>query len=554
MSNLHSSSIADTPSLTPAISRDGFSYQDGVFYAEGDSYRYTRADAAELYELLTYEPSPQILDDAGNPTKNQPKRHVDRKAEFYSAQMAHYGLKVLKTREAAKKNLLAAFTSSPDGRGLAIPRTILDLEQTLKREWNDADAARRAESGTLVRTNSKAKGKEKEIQSPNVAVPVAKSNSMTKEEMRAKIYSIPESRARSILVKVLDEEPAAETLLMSELSKQTALKTADTQLKPGVPAPPGPVIPASSSRRTKQTARKTTGAVPFHPYARPVTDEATTEASSPAPKPRTKQTGRRGGGQSVQDRTPEDPFVKLPESESTSKPRTKQTARRGGKTSGPSKAGQTTGTKRAGAVLPISEWAGEYDVECPELAGNWDSAEGTHMFNVYPSSESAHLWASFDFGIVEGVIRSAGKPPTKVKEEVPFIWRGRESGDSEHEMILGDGNEGVLTFLGDGRMKATMKGGCFGEWTVTGSFSSGSSSESLNLAQVKRAVREFKDEFRAYNHHNYEIERKERWGKVTWRSRPRDDAPLDSDTTTGGGGDSDMDMDGGEGGYYAYAY
>ncbi|CAA7258464.1 unnamed protein product [Cyclocybe aegerita] len=543
--------MADTASFTPAISRDGFSYQDGVFYVEGDPYRHPRKDAAELYSLLTYEPPAPLLDEAGNPLKIQPKsRHIDQKAEFYSAQMAHYGLKVLKTREAAKKNLLAAFTSSPDGSGLAIPRAILDLEQAVKREWNEADAARRAGSGTLVQTNSKAKGKQKESQFPNATVPVAKHSSMTKEEMRAKIYSISESRARSILAKILDEEPAAATLLMSELSKQTAIKTTDAQVKPDAS---GSVIPASSSRRTKQTARKTTGAAPFHPYARPVTDEATTEASSLASKPRTKQTARRGGGQPVQ-RIPENPFVNPLEPESSSKPRTKQTTRRGGKTAGPSKAGQTTGAKRAGTALPISEWAGEYDVECPELAGNWDSAEGTHMFNVYPSSTSAHVWASFDFGIVQGVIRSVGKPPTKVKEEVPFVWRGCESGDSEHEMILGDGNEGVLTFLGDGQMKATMKGGCFGEWTVTGSFSSGGSSESLNLAQVKRAVREWKDEFRAYNHHNYEIEGREMWGKSTWGSRRRDDAPLDSDTTTGGGEGSDMDLDGGEGGYYAYAY
>jgi len=125
---------------TPAITRNGFSFQDDKFYVEIDYRTHTRKDAAELYALLTYTPPPPALTKAGKVAKRQPKdTHKDEEAHFYAAQLVHYGLKPLKTREPAKKRLLAAFGGA-DGKTLEVPKAVLELEVAVRKEWKELDA------------------------------------------------------------------------------------------------------------------------------------------------------------------------------------------------------------------------------------------------------------------------------------------------------------------------------------------------------------------------------------------------------------------------------
>jgi hypothetical protein len=129
---------------TPAITRNGFSFQDDKFYVAIDYHTHPRKDAAELYALLTYTPSPPALTKAGKVAKRQSKVTLKDQS---------YGLKPLKTREPAKKRLLAAFGGA-DGKTLEVPKAVLELEVALRKEWKELDA-KMEERRELIRAGEK---------------------------------------------------------------------------------------------------------------------------------------------------------------------------------------------------------------------------------------------------------------------------------------------------------------------------------------------------------------------------------------------------------------
>lgn len=98
---------------------------------------YPRCDSKHLYNLLTFIDHGPLLTKAGKLRKRQPLPHRDKTAEFYEAQLVHYGLERLKTRDVAKKALLVAFKAN--GRKLLVPREIQDLEQELKVRFADSN-------------------------------------------------------------------------------------------------------------------------------------------------------------------------------------------------------------------------------------------------------------------------------------------------------------------------------------------------------------------------------------------------------------------------------
>ena len=114
------------------VSRDGFFHSGDSFYVEIDKHRHGRTDSTALFHLLTYtEPSP-LLTKAGTVAKRQRLPHKDPPGHFYSAQLIHYGLKPMKTKAAAKKQLLASYMASGS---LVVLQSIMKLEETLKKEY-----------------------------------------------------------------------------------------------------------------------------------------------------------------------------------------------------------------------------------------------------------------------------------------------------------------------------------------------------------------------------------------------------------------------------------
>ena len=263
---------------TPAITRDGFSFKDDKFYVAVGYHTHTRKDPVELYALLNYTPPPPALTKAGKVAKRQPKdTHKDEEAHFYAAQLVHYGLKPLKTREPAKKRLLAAFGGA-DGKTLEVPKAILELEVALRKEWKELDAKmeeRResiraeerertakyweaVEKEQTARQAQKEKGKNADV-APQANAPVAKpaggevkkapgtqktatqktaavpmtlddsddepeivsvktNSKMSRTQMLEKITTLTESQAHGLLKKIFENVPAAEKIFQAEFT------------------------------------------------------------------------------------------------------------------------------------------------------------------------------------------------------------------------------------------------------------------------------------------------------------------------------------------------
>ncbi|KAJ7047206.1 hypothetical protein C8F04DRAFT_1227273 [Mycena alexandri] len=122
-------------SYAPPIRRDGFVCIGDDFYVQG-RLNSRRANATDLHTLLTYTAPPPVLTKAGKVAKRQPRPHEDQSEEFYLAQVAHYGLKAVKTKDAAKRALLSAFGSK---KTLAVPDRILKLEKEMREEYTAAN-------------------------------------------------------------------------------------------------------------------------------------------------------------------------------------------------------------------------------------------------------------------------------------------------------------------------------------------------------------------------------------------------------------------------------
>ena len=254
---------------TPAITRNGFSFKDDKFYVKVGYNRHTRKDAAELYALLTYTPPPPALTKAGKVAKRQPKdTHKDEEAHFYEAQLVHYGMKPLKTREPAKKRLLAGF-SGANGKSLEVPKAILDLEVALRKEWKELDARmeerreliRAEESERMAKYYMEKEAQKKAEVAPHANVPAAKStggefrvkkalntkktatqntfdvpmtlddsddepkivavnknSKITKTQILEKITNLTENQAHGLLKKIFQNVPAAEKLFQTEFT------------------------------------------------------------------------------------------------------------------------------------------------------------------------------------------------------------------------------------------------------------------------------------------------------------------------------------------------
>jgi hypothetical protein len=175
--------------------------------------------------------------------------------------------------------------------------------------------------------------------------------------------------------------------------------------------------------------------------------------------------------------------------------------------------------------LSTPDVQGVFEIVAPYLADEWpDSASGDLELKLSPScGNGKHLWGSFNFGIVTGIIRG-GAPPITIGEAVAFMWRGHEQG--EGEMQFGDDNKGTLTFLGDGKLYGTMEGGFMEKYTFTGVRTQGSQTWAAH-------VEEWKEQWRGMNASSYGAASVARWGG--WcDGMDETEQPADSDTTSVG--------------------
>lgn len=87
--------------------------------------------------------------------------------------------------------------------------------------------------------------------------------------------------------------------------------------------------------------------------------------------------------------------------------------------------------------LPDTECKGKFAIAAPYLVEGWpDTASGDLKLTISPSPATGnHLWGSFDFGVIKGVLRGKA-PPTAAGGTVDFVWRGsdavRRRGEQRH--------------------------------------------------------------------------------------------------------------------------
>ncbi|KAI0340987.1 hypothetical protein BDW22DRAFT_373419 [Trametopsis cervina] len=243
---------------------------------------------------------------------------------------------------------------------------------------------------------------------------------------------------------------------------------------------------------------------------------------------RTKSTARRSR-----------PFIRSSDTRQTGY-RTKQTAiKSSGMLAISEKATQgakANGKPNGAAKLEYRDTSGQYDVDCPGLRDNWgEHFMGTYTLKMSPSKGMSRIWATFDFGVVSGIMRCTALP-VAVGESCTFYWRGREEG--EGEMTFSDCNNGTITFCGNGRIEGTIAGDLFKETPFSGTVNSGASRNTI----WARYIPEWKEEYRGINEVAYNAAARSRWGK--WSAgRGHHEAPEASDTSDGeANADSDCEM------------
>jgi hypothetical protein len=223
----------------PPIVRDSFSCSGGDLYVTIEGHRHERTDPESLHRLLTYTQPAPLLTKAGKVAKRQPAPHKDPPGHFYCAQLLHYGLKPMKTREAAKKQLLATFAANGT---LSVPERILKLEETLQKEYRHANeiAKKKYEKDEKIRemeeeTQRKRRKRDYDaimqefIDAGNLQLEDSPSleefesssaeNEISQAQLRDAIATLPEKSLRKILARLVDEIPAVEHAMMKEVGK-----------------------------------------------------------------------------------------------------------------------------------------------------------------------------------------------------------------------------------------------------------------------------------------------------------------------------------------------
>ncbi|KAL1738716.1 hypothetical protein HDZ31DRAFT_69698, partial [Schizophyllum fasciatum] len=396
-------------------SRDDFFHDGSTFYVEIDGkHRHPRCDASSLHGLLTYTPGP-VLTKKGQVAKRQPPPHKDPPAHFYTAQMLHYGLKPLKTRDPAKRKLLAAF----EGRDtLAVPAHILQLEQELATEF-----AVSGENTVSEPTKAKTKSDKRTGRAVAFAGQEPKQRSEAVDEADGQPTVVDVQALRSSLGRLVHRDLVN---ILVHVGKDAAVYRA---IGEQIQRLQDPVTMPAAEPNIKQKTRKT----------------STTTKPKPTAPP------------------PVDPVLVVENEDVSFPPRTKNATKKSGVP--PKPAAPPPKAQANGPFQPI----GVYKISAPYMEEQWPEYTqygATYRLTVRPSSTGAHLWGTFDFGAMTGIIRSIAAAPTAVGLTSKFLWRGAEGG--EGEMQLGDDQKGYIKFLAGGRIQGRIEGSFIDKAEFTG--------------------------------------------------------------------------------------
>lgn len=514
-----------------------FIFKEGVFYATFEGHNHPRKEASELHAHLTYVPPPPAINENGKRTWLQPQEtYVNYPAHFYAAQLVHYGIKPLKTKSAAKKKLLYAF-SGPDGKTLEVPKSILELEKAMRRQSLSNPAPMEVDQKVSVPNIQKQHNKDTpELYKSEPAIASAFKAPRTKQTARKTTRpTVPLSTM--VTSQPSNPEPVMSKPTLTDLAsssnraprtKQTAIKTNWPGTIPGTimfdlsPAAYTNTVASTSTRgrRTKQTARKSTGRNPpkSSGFLEPRAAVKRFEKSLvPEKAPQMTDAEIRDGIKNLSAvrarQILELLFDKIPAVVDTLD----------AELSSGKKNGQSSKVKEK-PVNP-SVWMGMYDIDAPAVEDLY--GDGHYSFGIYPSSTSKHLWASFNFGGFTGVMRSIYPVPNFLNTEIHFEWRGDidQSG-----MTFDDDNRAVITFLPGGLLRGKMSAPIYGTYWFYGCRPSRGVETTTRKQQLGK-VSSWKSTWRNINSHNYDVARRARWGRSG--GEQKEEKAFESDTTDG---------------------
>ncbi|KZV94555.1 hypothetical protein EXIGLDRAFT_766971 [Exidia glandulosa HHB12029] len=179
--------------------------------------------------------------------------------------------------------------------------------------------------------------------------------------------------------------------------------------------------------------------------------------------------------------------------------------------------------------LTTRDTEGKFRVYAPSLAKEWPEHASDMWLKIAHSKSGRHVWISFDLGVVSGVMRGSA-PPKKSTTPCTLTWRGSEQG--EGHTTFGKSNTACITFLGDGQLRGTIRGGFLGTKNVE---FRGKAVPSPNTVWCM-SVPGWKAKYRGINSAAQEHAAAARWGK--WVSDAgTQGAPEESDSDAGGRGE-----------------
>lgn len=395
----------------PPVSVRGFAFVNGEFFAEASGQQqHRRATPAELKAHFT----------SGS--------DKDHPAHWFEAQLVHYGLQPSKTKAVARMRLFDAVNA----KKLTVPADIIKLEADLKKEWTKKDREAKKDRDAKKSNTGKIKAATTKTVTTNPVTTKTVAGVKRKAEdnvlgTNSKVPGSAGQRGTKIAKTALPKQRpsnqtfAKETVVREKAAPKAALVTGN----------------AATTPTKKQTARRggiSKGTSRGRVMAAP---------SSPPPPIRTKQTARRSGAFVALGRIPA-PSTQVAyfdefNNEQPPPPYTEALEEDNGNCGG------------SLGPAPLGLLNGRYSIDCPEATSKWPIFGSD--FGLILTLAGSTLWGSFDLGIVHGVLHFAERPWESSHTVMPFSWRGGEEGG---RIFNGNGNEGWMRFLGDGRVEGGL--------------------------------------------------------------------------------------------------
>ncbi|KAL8897281.1 MAG: hypothetical protein Q9207_007292 [Kuettlingeria erythrocarpa] len=449
----------------PAV-KDNFLFNGDLYVDVGNLNRHKRASVAEITEVLR--------PDLKKPKNGGPIK--DPVGHWYEAQLIHYGLPPSKDKARAKMRLLENLNQL----SLKVPARIAAIESELKKEFSAAERKAKAQhKATLAATQS----------TPAKSTPAKKRKT---SDSQTSFPSINVNINFSAVNSPVQDNPVGPKKRKLQTARRGDSKSAPPP-ELGHAALGYDASPAEAPRpRPKQTARRgAASSLSFRPqntasHPEPPGSVPTYEAfggtiqysptqKNAKPKKEPKPAVKKAAKVKQEPRVKKEPKVKA-------EPNTKQMA--------------IASPSRIPAAPSLGLINGIYDISCPSIENEWDY-DG---FTLVLTLDSPAIWGEYDFGMFSGILYIPQRPFTASSDEFAFEWRGRENG--EGEMRFGSGCNGGIVFHGNGYVEGWIN--VYGEGRFEGTRREGPGT-------AVRTAMSMQDEWDSYNEDEYERERIGRW-------------------------------------------